>query len=209
MRHLPRLSPAETELLGAVSNSDGLAWCTAAFPSIQFVKNDIAPPLHAIYAVSVFTHLPTKQQKAWADELERLLADDGVLIFTINGDNAARLPLPHEHACYKTVRDQVKEGNAMISRVQTDGIMSAQDRSRAWQPLRTNLDIAVHLAQSKMSGDYPAKRRAAAMRSQTPSERRVLRRSCTAQPSHPIVPRTERFISMYHYVRAERACLLS
>jgi SAM-dependent methyltransferase len=121
MRHLPRLLPSETELFGADYNDESITWCTATFPSIKFVQNALTPPLpfdrgffSVIYAVSVFTHLSIKQQKGWAHELARLLADDGVLIFTVNGDRAAHLLLPHERSRYEAegvvIRDHVKEG---------------------------------------------------------------------------------------------------
>jgi SAM-dependent methyltransferase len=121
MRHLPRLLPSETELFGADYNGESVAWCSAVFPGIKFVQNAVAPPLrfergffNVICAVSVFTHLSIKQQKAWANELTMLLANNGVLIFTINGDRAAHLLLPHERARYEAegavVRDHVKEG---------------------------------------------------------------------------------------------------
>ena len=122
IRHLPNLLPAETQLFGSDYNPESVAWCAANFPTISFVQNELAPPLpferryfDVIYAVSVFTHLSIHQQKAWAIELRQLLADDGVLIFTTNGERAAHLLLAEERARFENegvvVRDRVKEGS--------------------------------------------------------------------------------------------------
>jgi SAM-dependent methyltransferase len=121
IRHLPALLPSETECFGADYNGESVSWCTTALPNIKFVRNRISPPLSfgresfdVIYAISVFTHLSTEQQKAWAEELKRLLTVDGILIFTAHGDRSAQLLLPHERKHYEVVgtlvRDQVKEG---------------------------------------------------------------------------------------------------
>jgi SAM-dependent methyltransferase len=106
IRHLPGLLP-NAAIFGADYNPQSVNWCSAAFPEIKFVKNDLAPPLpfeqrffDLIYAISVFTHISPDQQKAWAKELVRLLTASGLLIFTINGDRAAHTLLPHEQARY-------------------------------------------------------------------------------------------------------------
>jgi SAM-dependent methyltransferase len=121
IRHLPSLLPDGALMFGADYNKESVAWCAANLPNITFIQNELAPPLpfkhgyfDVIYAVSVFTHLSVDRQKAWADELRRLLAAGGILIFTTNGERAAHLLLPVERASFDregaVIRGQVKEG---------------------------------------------------------------------------------------------------
>lgn len=122
IRHLPNLLPRETQLFGSDYNSESVVWCAANFPKISFVQNELTPPLpferryfDVVYAVSVFTHLSIQQQKVWAIELRRLLADDGILIFTTNGERAAHLLLAEERVRFEkegvVTRDRDKEGS--------------------------------------------------------------------------------------------------
>ena len=39
-----------------------------------------------VYAFSVFTHLDIKAQKAWRDELRRILRPRGILLLTVHGN---------------------------------------------------------------------------------------------------------------------------
>jgi SAM-dependent methyltransferase len=58
--------------------------------------NSLSPPLEfaerffdAVYAMSVFTHLPADLQRAWVHELSRVLRPDGLLLVTTHGDSYA------------------------------------------------------------------------------------------------------------------------
>jgi SAM-dependent methyltransferase len=65
-------------------------------PPFHVFVNDVTPPLpfesgslDLVYAVSVFTHL-ANTWSAWLLELHRVLADDGLAIFTFIGPGASR-----------------------------------------------------------------------------------------------------------------------
>ena len=82
-----------------------IEWCRGALPGACFACNDPLPPLpfldesfDVIYSISVFTHLDEQRQGDWLRELCRLLRRDGLLIFTVHGENAADMLSPEERA---------------------------------------------------------------------------------------------------------------
>jgi SAM-dependent methyltransferase len=80
------------DVVGTDTNAEAVAWCRANLPFARFETNELAPPLafddgsfDAIYALSVFTHLPLDLQRAWAAELARTLPPGGLLLVTTHG----------------------------------------------------------------------------------------------------------------------------
>jgi SAM-dependent methyltransferase len=58
----------------------------------RFLPNDPAPPLpfeaesfDLVYALSVFTHLPTRMQRPWMEELLRVTVRGGHVVFSTHG----------------------------------------------------------------------------------------------------------------------------
>ncbi len=94
IRHLPTLLEGyDLRLVGTDYNRETIAWCQRHLPNIEFVLNDLNPPLpfpddsfDVTYNFSVFTHLSEAVQKAWAAELWRVLKPGGRLICTTHGD---------------------------------------------------------------------------------------------------------------------------
>ncbi len=95
IRHMPALlAERARSVTGSDYNRQTIAWCRANLPGIQFIDNDLNPPIgmpdgsfDAIYCFSVLTHLSQPVQQAWVAELHRLLAPGGVLVCTTHGDN--------------------------------------------------------------------------------------------------------------------------
>lgn len=121
LRHLPGLLPQGVDYFGSDYNPEAVAWCKTNINGVSFIQNDLSPPLpleidsfDVIYAVSVLTHLSVTQQRAWLKELRRVLRFDGCLILTTNGEQSAKLLLPHEYAQFRAdgvvVRSGVEEG---------------------------------------------------------------------------------------------------
>lgn len=84
------------DFAGTVSGSDvsgrAVDWCRSNLPFARFEVNGLAPPLafadesfDLVYALSVFTHLPSDLQLAWRDELLRVLRPGGRLLLTTHG----------------------------------------------------------------------------------------------------------------------------
>jgi SAM-dependent methyltransferase len=121
IRNLPSLLPQGTRLFGTDYNKESIAWCRRVFKNIYFADNELAPPLpfgeksfDVIYAISVLTHLSVEQQKAWIQELRRVLRPNGCLILTTHGEDSAKILLPYEHAQFQkngvVIRSGVQEG---------------------------------------------------------------------------------------------------
>jgi SAM-dependent methyltransferase len=73
-------------------NQRAIAWCRRNLPFGRFYVNDPGPPLpfepeqfDLAYALSVFTHLPAALQRPWMQELLRVTARGGYVIFSTHG----------------------------------------------------------------------------------------------------------------------------
>lgn len=90
---------AETAVYGSDLNAELVEWCQKFLPFATVSVNSLLPPigyrdqqLDAIYAFSVFTHMPEDVQKRWLEEFRRILQPGGLLIFSTHGSHyAARL----------------------------------------------------------------------------------------------------------------------
>ena len=81
-------------LAGTDANLTAIEWDRKNLPGIEFSHNELQPPLSyndgsfdLIYAISVFTHIPVVWQRAWLDELHRVLRPGGYLVCTTHGEN--------------------------------------------------------------------------------------------------------------------------
>ena len=66
---------------GSDFNERLVGWCAANLPFVTASVNELEPPLRyddeqfdLVYAISVFTHLPHDLERAWIDELSRIMA---------------------------------------------------------------------------------------------------------------------------------------
>jgi ubiquinone/menaquinone biosynthesis C-methylase UbiE len=80
-----------------------IKWCRENLPFAQFNVNELAGRLpyedgqfDFVYALSVFTHLPEKEQFFWLDELRRVVKPGGYCYFTVNGTFDFRTPKQRE-----------------------------------------------------------------------------------------------------------------
>lgn len=92
IRHWSRLSGPEIH--GSDYNRRLIRWCESNLPFARFSVNGLDPPLpyasglfDVVYAVSVFTHLPESRQRAWIEELGRIIRPGGLLLLTTHGDD--------------------------------------------------------------------------------------------------------------------------
>jgi len=70
----------------------GVEWCRRHLSFARLALNGLLPPLSyetgrfaLVYALSVFTHLPTRLQLPWMAELRRVLSPGGHLVLSVHG----------------------------------------------------------------------------------------------------------------------------
>ena len=104
LRHLRDL---RGELHGSDADAAAIRWCRANLPFARFHDHRLAPPLELadesfdlVYALSVFTHLPPALERAWVDELTRILQPRGFLLLTTHGDRYRERLTESERARY-------------------------------------------------------------------------------------------------------------
>jgi SAM-dependent methyltransferase len=82
----------ETTFHGTDLNAELVQWCREQLPFASVSVNTAVPPtsfggesFDAIYAFSVFTHMPADIQRRWLQEFRRILKPGGLLIFSTHG----------------------------------------------------------------------------------------------------------------------------
>jgi SAM-dependent methyltransferase len=95
------------EIFGSDYNEGLAGWCATNLPFVTASVNGLEPPLRyedghfgLAYAISVFTHLPRDLERAWVDELSRIVAPGGMLLVTTHGDSYADRLEPDERTAY-------------------------------------------------------------------------------------------------------------
>ena len=133
VRHMPQLSPAN-DFFGTDYNARSISWCKKNIEDVSFNHNGLDPSLpyedgffDAIYGISIFTHLSEEMHYKWIEELRRILAIDGVILLTTQGDNfrgklsAAELKSYDEGQLI--LRGKVKEGHRVYSAFHPDAFL--------------------------------------------------------------------------------------
>lgn len=90
LRHMDKLPG--TAFHGLDADRDLVRWCQEHLGFAEVSLNPARPPtsfpndfFDAVYAFSVFTHMPAAAQKAWLQEFHRILRPSGLLIFSTHG----------------------------------------------------------------------------------------------------------------------------
>ncbi len=95
MRFWRDYSP-KVRIYGTDYNASLVNWCNENLPFTTVSVNSIRPPTEysddsfdLVYAISVFTHLSSDQQKSWLDEIIRITRSSGYIIITVHGKDRA------------------------------------------------------------------------------------------------------------------------
>jgi ubiquinone/menaquinone biosynthesis C-methylase UbiE len=125
VRHFRNI--ADLKLAGTDANLTPIEWNRKNLPGIEFSHNGLQPPLSYqdgsfdfVYALSVFTHIPLEWQRAWLDELHRVLRPGGYLLCTTHGER---------FISWLSNEDQLtlqREGNLVLDAKSADAHYSTQ-----------------------------------------------------------------------------------
>lgn len=136
LRHLPALVGNECKYYGTDYNEKSIVWCTANLPGIEFNHNSMEPQLpyadnsmDVIYGLSVLTHLSETMHYGWYKELNRVLKQGGIMLFTTQGNHFRTILTEKEKSYYDkgqlVVRGKVKEGHRTFSTFHPDKFMKS------------------------------------------------------------------------------------
>jgi SAM-dependent methyltransferase len=125
IRHIPLAFPVDAKVYGSDYNPETIKWCSKNITGINFVLNELQPPLafrdkffNFIYSISVFTHLSEEVSHQWIAELFRIASPGAVLVITTNGDSKQKFMLTDELETYRKrgilIRDKFEEGKKMF-----------------------------------------------------------------------------------------------
>ena len=133
IRHLPSIISGG-HIYGSDYNVETIEWCREHISDVEFSINGLNPPLDytpdkfdLIYALSVFTHLSAESHFKWLDEIRRVMRNQGIFVFTTQGDAFEFKLTPTEKKTYGSghlvERSNVKEGHRSYSAFQPLGFM--------------------------------------------------------------------------------------
>jgi SAM-dependent methyltransferase len=109
------------EVYGCDYNPDLVGWSQANLPHLRATGNELDPPapfdsggFDLIYALSVFSHLDERRQRAWLAEFERLLRPDGLLVMSVLGERL-------RHRLDRREQDRFDAGEMVVQRPRRAG----------------------------------------------------------------------------------------
>lgn len=134
IRHIKESNILIKKLIGTDYNQKSISWCNSNISGIDFLKNDLEPPLdikdHSIdvlYCISVFTHLSEEMNLKWIKEIERVLKPGGLFIGTFQGERMKHKLIFDEIKSFDEggiiVRDKVKEGSRLYATFHSDNFV--------------------------------------------------------------------------------------
>ena len=145
VRHLPDFLP-QSKIYASDYNLQTIEWCKENIPGIEFIKNNLEPPLpfddhffDIVYALSVFTHLSEENHYKWMDEMYRLLKPGGMFLLTTQGsifiDKLSEMEKKEFSQGLLVVRNNVKEGHRSFSAFHPKAFMQSVFSDR-WKVLK-------------------------------------------------------------------------
>jgi len=134
LQHLGSPDGGSWELWGSDYNPHSILWCQQHFPKINFIHNDLEPPIaledssfDVIYCISVFTHLSEARHYQWINEISRLLKPGGLFIGTFRGEWFRKDLTCDEQLQFDkgemVIRDKIKEGKKDYAAYHCDNIV--------------------------------------------------------------------------------------
>jgi SAM-dependent methyltransferase len=156
--------PEAKSLDGCDPNAELIAWCEANLPFASFASSPRLPPIayadeafDLVYAISVFTHLGLESQRAWMEELARVLAPGGTLVITTHGDELAATALSDRE------RSDYDSGHVVVTypRAEGENLCAAYHPPGSVAALGPSLEHRLHLQRALEAHDVHVLRKPA------------------------------------------------
>jgi SAM-dependent methyltransferase len=156
VRHWKGL-PARVMIEGCDVNRRLARWCRRNLPFARFFVNRPRPPLpcaegsfDVAYALSVFTHLPEDLQRSWRDELRRVIAPGGHLVFSVHGERYRAELSPAERARFDAGELVVRGGES----VGRNACAAYHPREYVRSVLAEGFDLLEHRAEGALGNPH-------------------------------------------------------
>jgi SAM-dependent methyltransferase len=140
-RHLKNYLPASSNVFACDINEEMVCWNKKNINNITFSQINHRPPteysslaFNVVFAISVFTHIDSKQQEKWVKEIHRILDVNGVFLFTTHGSYYYNKLLPKE-------REELNAKGTFTKRFNKNGhrLMSTYNHSDEFKIILENI----------------------------------------------------------------------
>ncbi len=155
LRHL--VGVVGTRLVASDVNIEMVEWCRKHVPGPEYHCNDLSPPLlfardaefDLVYANSVFTHIPLSMQRAWIEEIARVMKPNGWFLCTVLGER-------HQDRYLSATqkRKLITEGHIEIKSSDSGATLSTQVGGSRWDVYQTKTEVRRNFGTSFKIMDY-------------------------------------------------------
>jgi SAM-dependent methyltransferase len=141
LRHMRSIRGAR--IIGSDTRPEAVAWCRERLPGAEFYVNGFEPPLEFLagesvdlaYAFSVFTHIPLAAQRAWLEELRRILKPGAFALLTVMGDSLK------DSLSEQRRRELAEKGELEITSDDEEAHLATKARGSLWDVYQSRENI--------------------------------------------------------------------
>jgi SAM-dependent methyltransferase len=133
----------DLRLAGTDVNAAQIEWARQHVPGIEFHVNALQPPLHfaekaefdLVTAASVFTHIPLNLQRAWLEEIRRILRPGGYFLCTVAGSYHIEIQLSRE------LQHRLRNEGGVMLGPEDPGVSYATKEAGSWDVFQTREEV--------------------------------------------------------------------
>lgn len=143
-------------LVGTDAQPELIEWCSKNVPGVEFHKNNLEPPLKfaddntfdLVFAASVFTHIPAEYQKAWIQEMYRIIRPGGFLLCDVAGRSHQERQLNQEE------KDRLQKDGVIILTANDTGASLSTKIVGSWDIFQSRGEVLRAFRSSFTVVDY-------------------------------------------------------
>jgi SAM-dependent methyltransferase len=146
-------------VVGTDVNAAQIEWARKHVPGVEFHVNELQPSLRfapddefdLVTAASVFTHIPLDLQRAWLDEIRRILRPGGYFLCTVAGSYHIGIQLSPE------LRHRLREEGGVTLGPEDPGVSYATKAAGSCDVFQTREEVLRVFGNAFEVLDYSAK----------------------------------------------------